>query len=70
VASSRQASPSPEYGAKPFVESLLPLLETARTAHLQLSLENTPETFPDYVNAVFNPTSRIRTAIGPLTRYK
>jgi hypothetical protein len=35
-----------------------------RTAHLHLSLENTPETFPDYVNAVFKVLDAIPQAAG------
>jgi sugar phosphate isomerase/epimerase len=54
----------PEHGAEPFAESLVPLLEAARKAHLRLSLENTPETSPDYVNAVFEVLAAIPLAAG------
>ncbi len=50
--------------SRPFGESLVPLLEAARTAHLRLSLENTPETSPDYVNAVFKLLDAIPQAAG------
>jgi sugar phosphate isomerase/epimerase len=43
----------PEAGAKPFAESLPPLIEAARAVGVRLSLENTPETSPDHFNAVF-----------------
>src|SRR5262245_63022899 len=41
----------PDHHAKPFAESLGPLLAEATRADLQLSLENTPATSPDHVNA-------------------
>jgi sugar phosphate isomerase/epimerase len=49
----------PERPARAFVESLKPLLEDAFHAKLLLSLENTPATAPDHVNAVFGVLSGI-----------
>ncbi len=43
----------PEHSARPYVESLLALMEEAESANLHLSLENAPATSPDHVNAVF-----------------
>src|SRR5262245_50185929 len=43
----------PEHHAKPYAESLGPLVVEASRANLQLSLENTPATSPDHINAVF-----------------
>ena len=47
----------PKHHTRPFVESLKPLLEEASRAGLLLSLENTPATSPDHVNAVFGVLS-------------
>jgi sugar phosphate isomerase/epimerase len=47
----------PERPSRPFVESLKPLLDEAVRAELVLSLENTPATSPDHVNAVFGVLS-------------
>jgi sugar phosphate isomerase/epimerase len=47
----------PEHGARPFAESLRPLMDAARSAGLRLSLENTPRTSPDDFNAVFGVLS-------------
>lgn len=54
----------PEHRAKEYVESLQPLVEEAALARLQLSLENTPATSPDHVNAVFGVLARIPEAAG------
>ncbi|MBA4190329.1 MAG: hypothetical protein C0467_20270 [Planctomycetaceae bacterium] len=54
----------PQYHARVYVESLRPLWEEATRAGLQLSLENTPATSPDNVNAVFGVLSAIPEAIG------
>lgn len=43
----------PQHCARLYCEALGPLLEEARRAQLWLSLENTPATSPDHVNAVF-----------------
>lgn len=47
----------PQYHTRPFVEALKPLLVEAKRARLMLSLENTPATSPDHVNAVFGVLS-------------
>lgn len=47
----------PDEPARPFAESLTPLLEAARAVGARLSLENSPQTSPDYVNAVFGVLS-------------
>jgi len=54
----------PERGAKPFADSLIPLLGRAHAANVLLSLENTPQTSPDHVNAVFGVLSAIPEASG------
>jgi len=54
----------PEHGAKPYAESLGPLLEAARSANVRLSLENTPETSPDAFNAVFGVLTTMPEAAG------
>ena len=54
----------PERGAKPYAESLGPLLEAARPANVRLSLENTPETSPDAFNAVFGVLTAMPEAAG------
>jgi sugar phosphate isomerase/epimerase len=54
----------PGHGARPFAESLGPLLETARAAGVRLSLENTPRTSPDDFNAVFGVLSAVAEAAG------
>jgi sugar phosphate isomerase/epimerase len=54
----------PEHGARPFAESLGPLLELARAADVRLSLENTPQTSPDDFNAVFGVFSAVPEASG------
>lgn len=43
----------PEHEVKPFADALRPLLEVARSTGVRLCLENTPQTSPDHVNAVF-----------------
>jgi sugar phosphate isomerase/epimerase len=54
----------PEHPAKPFAESLRPLLEVAGASGVRLSLENTPQTSPDYCNAVFGVLSAMPQAVG------
>lgn len=54
----------PEHPARHYVESLGPLLAAAARAKLQLSLENTPATSPDHVNAVFGVLSALAGAFG------
>lgn len=54
----------PQHGARPFAESLGPLLEAACTAGVRLSLENTPHTSPDHFNAVFGVLSAMPEAVG------
>lgn len=54
----------PWRGARPFAESLGPLVEAARLADVLLSLENTPETSPDDFNAVFGVLSAMAEAAG------
>jgi sugar phosphate isomerase/epimerase len=54
----------PEHGARPFAESLGPLLEVARSAGVRLSLENTPQTSPDHFNAVFGVLTAMPEATG------
>jgi sugar phosphate isomerase/epimerase len=54
----------PEHGARPFAESLSPVLEAARSAGVRLSLENTPQTSPDHFNAVFGVLSAMPEASG------
>jgi sugar phosphate isomerase/epimerase len=54
----------PEPGARPFAESLGPLLEAARAADVRLSLENTPQTSPDHFNAVFGVLSAMPETAG------
>jgi sugar phosphate isomerase/epimerase len=54
----------PEQGAKPFAESLGPLLEAAGAAGVRLSLENTPHTSPDHFNAVFGVLAEMPEATG------
>jgi sugar phosphate isomerase/epimerase len=51
-------------GARPFAESLGPLLDAARSAGVRLSLENTPLTSPDDVNAVFGVLVTMPEAAG------
>jgi sugar phosphate isomerase/epimerase len=53
-----------EQGARAYAEALGPLLETARAAAVRLSLENTPETAPDDVNAVFDVLGTMPEAEG------
>ena len=43
----------PEHGPKLFAEALRPLLDVARSTGVRLCLENTPQTSPDHVNALF-----------------
>src|SRR5262249_47125187 len=54
----------PEHGAKPFAESLRPLLKLAQTTEVRLSLENTPQTSPDHCNAVFGVLAAMPEATG------
>lgn len=54
----------PKHGAKPYAESLGPLIEAARSANVRLSLENTPETSPDDVNALFGVLTAMPEAAG------
>jgi sugar phosphate isomerase/epimerase len=54
----------PEHGARPFAESLGPLLEAAGTGGVRLSLENTPQTTPDHFNALFEILSAMPEAAG------
>src|SRR5215470_2309756 len=54
----------PGHGARPFAESLGPLLGAARAAGVRLSLENTPQTSPDHCNAVFGVLSAVAGAAG------
>jgi sugar phosphate isomerase/epimerase len=54
----------PEHKARPFAESLGPLLEAARAIGVRLSLENTPQTAPDDFNAVFGVLSAMPEAAG------
>jgi sugar phosphate isomerase/epimerase len=49
----------PQHNARPYAESLIPLVKEATLAGLQLSLENTPATSPDHINAVFGVLSGI-----------
>jgi sugar phosphate isomerase/epimerase len=53
-----------EHAARPFAESLGPLLEEARAAGVRLSLENTPQTPPDHFNAVFGVLAAMPEAAG------
>jgi sugar phosphate isomerase/epimerase len=53
-----------ERGARPFAESLGPLLELARAANLRLALENTPETSPDNFNADFGVLAAMPESAG------
>jgi len=53
-----------EHGAKPYAESLGPLLEAARSANVRISLENTPGTSPDDFNAVFGVMTAMPRATG------
>jgi sugar phosphate isomerase/epimerase len=54
----------PDHGARPFADSLRPLLGAAATAGVRLSLENTPQTSPDHFNAVFGVLSGMPEARG------
>ena len=54
----------PEHGAKPFAEALRPLLEVARSTGVRLCLENTPQTSPDHVNALFGVLATMPEAAG------
>lgn len=54
----------PEHDARPYAESLLPLIREAAQANLRLSLENTPPTPPDHVNAVFGVLAAMPEASG------
>lgn len=54
----------PEHGARPFAESLGPLLEAARGAGLQICLENTPAAGPDDFNALFGVLATMPEAAG------
>jgi len=54
----------PEHGARPFAESLGPLLEAAGAIGVHLSLENTPQTSPDHVNDVFEVLSTMPETAG------
>jgi sugar phosphate isomerase/epimerase len=54
----------PQHGARPFAESLAPLLEIASSAGVRLSLENTPHTSPDDFNAVFGVLSTMKEGAG------
>ena len=54
----------PVHAAPLYAESLAPLLEAARSAGVRLSLENTPQTSPDYVSAVFEILSTMPEAAG------
>jgi sugar phosphate isomerase/epimerase len=45
--------------ARVYVDAMLPLIREAAQAGVALSLENTPEISPDYVNAVFGVLSAI-----------
>lgn len=54
----------PEHAEKPFAEALRPLLEMARSTGLRLCLENTPETSPEHVNALFAVLNAMPEALG------
>jgi sugar phosphate isomerase/epimerase len=54
----------PDHSARLYAESLGPLLTEAERAGLVLSLENTPATSPDHVNAVFGVLSAVPEAAG------
>jgi sugar phosphate isomerase/epimerase len=54
----------PEHHARLYAESLKPLLREAARSGLMLSLENTPATPPDHINAVFGMLSAMADAAG------
>jgi sugar phosphate isomerase/epimerase len=54
----------PEHHARRYAEALEPLLADAEEAGLMLSLENTPATPPDHINAVFGVLSAMPGARG------
>jgi sugar phosphate isomerase/epimerase len=54
----------PEHQARTYAEALKPLLEEAARTGVLLSLENTPATSPDHVNAVFGALSAMAEATG------
>lgn len=47
-----------------FVEALVAILDDARKAGVVLTLENTPRTSPDHLNAVFNVLATMPEAVG------
>ena len=47
-----------------FVEALVAILDDARKAGVVLTLENTPMTSPDHLNAVFNVLATMPEAVG------
>jgi sugar phosphate isomerase/epimerase len=54
----------PEHGPNRFAEALRPLLEVARSRGVRLCLENTPQTSPDDVNALFAALATMPEAAG------
>jgi sugar phosphate isomerase/epimerase len=56
----------PQRSPASFVRSLGPLLELARQCRLQLSLENTPEALPQYVNEIFHELAGVPAAAGQI----
>jgi sugar phosphate isomerase/epimerase len=54
----------PQHNARPYTESLLPLVREAELSGVQLSLENTPATSPDHINAVFGVLSGVAGIAG------
>lgn len=54
----------PDHAAKAFADALGPLLALARATGVRLSLENTPQTSPDYVNTLFAVLATMPEAAG------
>lgn len=54
----------PQHEVSLYVDSLIPLIEVAILSGVYLSLENTRQTSPEYVNAIFAQLTEIPTAIG------
>jgi sugar phosphate isomerase/epimerase len=54
----------PNHPARQYAECVMPLAAESASLGVKLSLENTPETGPDHINAVFGCLSAMPAAVG------